>query len=437
MLAMDRTVGAANYPISFRKNDAESLGGHIKHRHSAVLLGIKRVGISNFLNFFIGNREVQDTYVKSKSKHFFIPVDLNDLVESEIQPFWTLTLKRILDAVESSSMNPFVKKEISELFLESIQLQDLFFTIDSVRLSIKKIIEQGYLPTLFLIRFDRLMNSVTPELFANLAGLRDGTHQQLSYVFTSFLPFERIFPNVFQHAALLVGYKNVYIKPAEREDERTIISTYKKRYDVVLDDKTEEYLLELVDGHFRYLQLALIILHEKDVDKKDKNKLFEYLVSDESIRLQSEELWENLNKDEQTILLKIVKGEKVTKEDKKKADYLISSGFIKEENKTYRIFNPLFEYYVKEREKEEQKEASSDFSKKELLLFNLLKENKDEICERERIIEVVWPQEEELGVSDWAIDKLVGRVRVKLKSQDNNFEIQTVKTRGYKLVELV
>ena len=43
---------------------------------------------------------------------------------------------------------------------------------------------------------------------------------------------------------------------------------------------------------------------------------------------------------------------------------------------------------------------------------------------------------EELGISDWAIDKLAGRVRSKLKLQDNNYELQTVKTRGYKLIEV-
>jgi len=433
---MDKTFGASSYPIFFREKEAKDLGGHIKHRHSVVLLGIKRVGISNFLNFFIGNKDVQNTYVKSKSKHFFIPVDLNDLVESEIQPFWTLTLKRIVDAVESSLMSEDVKKEINELFLESIQLQDLFFTIDSVRLSIKKIIEKGYMPTLFLIRFDRLMHSVTPELFANLAGLRDSTNQQLSYVFTSFLPFERIFPNVFQEAAILVGYRNVYIKPAKREDENTILQTYKKRYDVKLPKETEENLLELVDGHFRYLQLALILLHEQQLKKQTKKDLFEHLVSDEGIRLQSEELWENLNKEEQNILLKTIKNEAITEEDRKKGIYLWESGFLGVFKGKTKLFNSFFEYYVKEMEKEEQKENAIEFSKKELSLFNFLEKNKNEICDRERIIEEVWPEEEELGVSDWAIDKLIARVRNKLKLQKNNFEIQTIKTRGYKLTEI-
>jgi len=431
---MNKNLGASNYPIKFRLSEARDLGGHIKHRHSVVLLGIKRVGISNFLNFFIGNKDIDEVYVEKNSKHLFVPVDLNDLVESEIQPFWTLTLKRIVDAVDKSAMGENTKKEISGLFLESIQLQDLFFTIDSVRRSVNIIIEEGYLPTLFLIRFDRLMNSVTPELFANLAGLRDSTHQQLSYVFTSFLPFERIFPNVFQQAAILVGYRNVYIKPAKKEDEEIILQIYKKRYDVNLPKETEKELLELVSGHFRYLQLALVLLHEQ-ADKKAKKGLFDYLVSDEGIRLQSEEIWENLNKEEQDIVLRIIRNEKLTVNDNKIGTYLWDSGMVKDVNGETLVFNPLFKYYVKEREKEIQKENAIEFSKKELMFFEYLKQNTNNICERERIIEAVWPEASDLEISDWAIDKLAARVRTKLKLQSNNFEIQTIKTRGFKLTE--
>jgi len=39
----------------------------------------------------------------------------------------------------------------------------------------------------------------------------------------------------------------------------------------------------------------------------------------------------------------------------------------------------------------------------------------------------------EFGVSDWAIDRLVARVRVKLPQQNSPYEIVTVRTRGYKL----
>ena len=72
-------------------------------------------------------------------------------------------------------------------------------------------------------------------------------------------------------------------------------------------------------------------------------------------------------------------------------------------------------------------------TRKEHLLFTLLETHLGDICERDEIIEVVWPEYKEFGVSDWAIDRLVARVRVKLREQNSPYEIVTVRTRGYKL----
>jgi hypothetical protein len=244
-----------------------------------------------------------------------------------------------------------------------------------------------------------------------------------------------MFPAVSPQAALSIAYKNIYIKPTRKEDTKMFFNAYKDRYDIKLGEDLENEFFNLVDGHFQYLQLGLIALHEPLVSIKTKEELMEYLVNDERIRLQSEELWENLDKEEQNILLKIVNKEEITKEDKKKGIYLWNTGFIAADRQKLKVFSPLLEYYIKERRREESKEIGAEFSKKELIFFEFLKNNKDVICEREKIIEEVWPEAEELGISDWAIDKLAGRVRSKLKLQDNNLEIQTIKTRGYKLVE--
>jgi DNA-binding winged helix-turn-helix (wHTH) protein len=183
--------------------------------------------------------------------------------------------------------------------------------------------------------------------------------------------------------------------------------------------------------------LALIFLHDKKETVKTKEELFEGLKKDERINFQSEELWESLDKDAQDVLRKITDSEKILPEDKKKSVYLWNTGFIKTSGVNNYIFSKLFENFVKQKGKDENtKEVNNEFSKKENILFNYLLDNKDMICEREQIIEIIWPQEEELGVSDWAIDKLVARVRNKLKLQKNNFEIQTIKTRGYKLTEV-
>jgi hypothetical protein len=422
-------------PLIFRYEDAKELGSHIANRRSIVLIGMKRVGIGNFLSFFINRKDVIDAYIPESQHYLFIPADMNDLVELEIAPFWTLTLKRIVDAVEGSSIKEGTKKEIRNLFLESIQLQDLFFTIDSVRLSIKKIIEQGLLPTLFFIRFDRLKDSLTPEFFANLEGLRDSTHQQLSYIFTSYLPFKKTFPNILTQAALSILYKNVYLKPTTKEDRLIIFKVYKKKYEIGLTEKLEKHFLTLVDGHFQYLQLGLISLHNPFKEINTEEDLIKHLLNDERIRLQSEELWESLSPEEQKVLIKIATEGSILREEKIKVIYLWNTGFVRTEGQKPRIFSPLFSYFVKERVSEEAKDSGAEFSKKELLFFEYLKENIDNTCERERIIEEVWPEASELGISDWAIDKLAARVRAKLKFQKSKFEIQTIKTRGFKLTE--
>jgi DNA-binding winged helix-turn-helix (wHTH) protein len=188
----------------------------------------------------------------------------------------------------------------------------------------------------------------------------------------------------------------------------------------------------------QYLQLGLIRLDElKPTELKTQTDILNALLDDERIILQSEELWENLSTDEKRVLLHVLNKQKIDAESKEKTRYLWDTGFINEINGKTQIFSPLFGEYIQHVEHEEQrKRKSAHLTRKENLLFNLLKGQLGEICEREKIIEIVWPESQEFGVSDWAIDRLIARVRVKLREQDNPYEIQTVRTRGYKLTPL-
>lgn len=432
---MENHIIEANYPIVFRESDSEALGRYIKACQSVVLIGMKRVGISNFLRFFIHHKDIVDTYIADSKNHLLIPVDLNDLVELEIYPFWTLTLKRIVDSLEKSSLGKEVRRKIETLFLDSIQSQDPFLTIDSVRKSLVTIIENGVLPTLFFIRFDRIKNAVTPEFFANLQGIKDATHHKLSYVFTSFRSLDALSPMVFSKASLSVFCRNMYIKPATKEDTKVIFKMYKEYHKIALSSGVAPYFFDIVDGYVQYLQLALISLDEANTLLKSRNDIFEYLAKDERIALASEELWESLGQKEKDVLVRITGNEKIIENEREEAKYLWDTGIVVDpssDGSKIRLFSPLFETYVKQGEKRALNHIT-EFTKKENLLFNFLKSNNNGICEREKIVEAVWPEVESLGVSDWAIDRLVARVRNKLRLQKSNFEIQTVKSRGYKL----
>lgn len=432
---MENGIIEALYPISFRQKDAVTLGKHLKNRNSVALIGIKRVGISNFLRFFLNHKEIAERYIADDKPHLFIPIDLNDLVEREVFPFWILTLKRIYDACERSFLDKPTKKYIERLFLDCMQSKDTFLTIEGVKKSLAKITQEGILSTIFFIRFDRLREIVTPELFGNLQGVKDAANRKVSFVFTSFRGLSDIAPEVFTKSSVALFVRNMYIRPAEKKDTKIIFDTYKARYKLIFSPALESALFEVVDGYVQYLQLALISFHESGKTFKNKQEIFNFLRTDERITLQSEELWESLNSVEQSVLLKAEITEKISDEERKLASYLWDSGFVVGDKEKTTVFSPLVSYYLKQRKIVKETVPSVELSKKEHLLFTFLKSKIGEICEREEIIQAVWQEVEELGISDWAIDRLVARLRVKLKSQDAKFEIQTIKTRGYKMVE--
>jgi DNA-binding winged helix-turn-helix (wHTH) protein len=432
---MDSRTIETIYPISFRQKDAAALGKYLKNRDSVVLMGMKRVGISNFLRFFLNHEKVTKTYIADGNLHLFIPVDLNDLVEREVFPFWILTLKRIVDAVEKGPLKEEARRYIERLFLDSMQSKDTFLTIENVKKSLIKITDGKVLPTVFFIRFDRLKEIITSELFGNLQGLKDAVGNKVSFVFTSYRGLTDIAPHVFTKSSLSLFAQNMYIKPAEKDDTKIIFDTYRSKHKLSLSDSLKNSLFTGVDGYVQYLQLALISLRETKTKFKDKQDIFNFLSNDERITLQSEELWESLNNIEQNVLLKIEKKQKISDEEKKSAAYLWHSGLVVEDKEKNVVFSPLFSHYLKQRQVANRGTFSVDLSKKEHLLFVYLKGRIGQICERDEIIQAVWQEVEEIGISDWAIDRLIARLRVKLKSQNAGVEIQTIKTRGYKMVE--
>jgi hypothetical protein len=433
---MGNIITEALYPISFRQKDAAALGSKLKARNNVVLIGMKRVGISNFLRFFLNHNQIAKTYIADGNQHLFVSVDLNDIVEREVFPFWILTLKRILDSVENSSLKELSKKNIEKLFLDSMQSKDTFLTIENIKKSLIKITDEGVLPTIFFIRFDRLGEIITPELFGNLLGLKEALNQKVSFVFTSYKGLTDISPDVFIKSSVSLFAQNIYIKPADEKDVKMIFETYESKHKFSLSDSLRNYLFEIAGGYVQYLFLALISFHELSVRPDSKEKVFDFLVKDERITLQSEELWESLSAVEQGILLKIEKNQKINPEEKKAGSYLWNSGVVIEKDGKNKLFSPLFGFYLKERQASGKIRVNIDLSKKENLLFSYLKNNIGNICEREGVIRAVWAEVEEFGVSDWAIDRLVARLRVKLKAQNSKFEILTIKTRGYKMIEV-
>lgn len=416
----------STYPDQFRHNDTQTLATHLVQHSSVVLVGMKRVGISNFLRFFLSNKALEETFFK-KAQLLFIVVDAHDLVERAIGPFWTLLLKRMNDVIEQSQLSDDIKKQSRELFLESIQLKDTFYTYDCVQKLCAQISSEGLHPVLVLTRFDRLLPAFTKEFFSNLQGLKDAAGK-LSYIFTSYRPLEQLNSEVFSASSMSVFAHTQYLKPALPEDAHIVLDTLLHRYHLEMTEKQQQALVSLSSGHVQYLHLS--VLAYKDTTDQEHFSFSAHALSDnESITLQSEELFGELTPKEKEVCEKIAHDQKITKDDESELDYLKKTGIVDSKNQ---LFCSLLKEYIL-RSSLEKQPKQKELSRQEQVLFTLFLQHTGELVERNEIVEEVWPDQAETGVSDWAIDRLVARLRQKLKDRNEPYKITTVVTRGYKL----
>lgn len=419
------------YPLTYRSQDAETLSVFISRRQSVELIGINRVGISNFLRFYLHNDGVQKKYLQSQN-HLFIPVDLNDLTELNLTMFWRLTLMRIYDrAINSPQISQTAKNKIESIVKKINDEEKVFTIVEAIRSLLKTISGVEILPTLFFIRFDRIKDIVTDTVFNNLQGLREASGQKFMFIMTSFRSIQELNPRCFTKNASLRFLPQMYLKPARKEDCMILLEAFEKTHSLVIGQQTKNMLIENSGGHIQYLQIQLL-LYDELINKSHLSgvQLIEKITVDERINLQSEEIYGNLNQNEQKLLIKFVR----TKKEIKNLDrypYLIETGIIRNEEHRYIIFNTYFERYLTKISSHTNNNPYLAFTTKEDKLLNLLLENKGKVCERSKIEEVVWPECEEIGISDWAIDRLASRLRVKLKLNDSPVRIVTIRSKGY------
>ena len=139
----------------------------------------------------------------------------------------------------------------------------------------------------------------------------------------------------------------------------------------------------------------------------------------------------------QQILQKLVVNPKLNIDN----SYLANSGLLIDG----RFFTPLFRIYIENLAKDDIKLHSKDdqlylgeqklseiFTNQEELVFNYFWDKADAVISREEIANVMWAGNANESYSDWAIDKIISKIRDKILDDDKTL-IQTIKGKGFKL----
>lgn len=179
--------------------------------------------------------------------------------------------------------------------------------------------------------------------------------------------------------------------------------------------------------------------------RDDRNiSVMEALTGELMIR-KLESLWSKFTDQEKIILRKIIFGSLLNPDTlTHEYQYLKDIQVIKENKGQVKLGIPLFSLVVEKENKMNEvqvkgnqiligeRDITDELSKTEKSVMSLLLNNKRKIVSRDKISRVVWGETWEEKYSDWAIDRLIHRIRKKLnKLCIDEKLLKTIKKKGF------
>lgn len=359
----------------FRTKIFTQMLGALQAGNSLQLIGMKRVGIDEML------RIQTSKFAGEFEKYGYKPIliNLNGMNDVSMQSFWEFTYASLATLEINTTTNSAPLLAISQ--------------------TISTLAGGGYKPLLIFSRFDRLIPVFTEDMINSLQFLLE-ENPQLRMIFTSYRDLAEMLDK--QHFNAHITTKKIYVPPMSESE-----TDYLNKLEFKLNASDLKKYNVLSGGHGLLFRLLAI--------NSDQ----------EAIEMLFAEIWDSLSTEEKKLLSDLVlKGKSSSSNE---SGYLVRTGLLAAGH----LFSSLFAEYVKTLKA--RKSTSQELTKKEALLYDLLQAHAGQIITRESICQHVWAEVDAYGVSDWAIDRLMARLRNKLKIKAGSHKIATIRGRGFRL----
>lgn len=231
-------------------------------------------------------------------------------------------------------------------------------------------------------------------------------------------------------------FSYIYFYPLyNKTDSIGFVNHLLNKWEVSIPESQKEELIDNCGGYFWLLKQALICL--KDNPKMNMKDIVQY----DGVKIALEHLYGDLLDSEREVIKNIIFGHKVEGHSQKHSlNYLEKTGVIN----NGKITIPFLVSYIKDHLPKMMAEVKDNhihinsvnvdnqFSKNEKRLFRILIEKKNFTVSRDDLASAIWPNSPEESYSDWAVDRLVARLRVKIKNLGMSEDlIKTVRNQGY------
>lgn len=235
-------------------------------------------------------------------------------------------------------------------------------------------------------------------------------------------------------------YDHIILYPLySAEDTRQFLAHYATQWEFRVPEKAIDEIVRMSGGH---LWIAHQLLRHLRDNPKDT---VEDACHTDALMTKLTAIWDKLDRAQKELLKRIAFGT-ATQEDVLSAEFksLSHMRFIIREKTTWHLGIPLISHVIeneltlsKWQTKNDRiyigdKDLTSRFTKKEKLALSILIQSKQTLVTREILAKVIWGDAYEERYSDWAIDRLMYRLRSKLKTLSPNRElIKTAKRKGF------
>lgn len=413
MNGIPNTSIEAHFPLSYRTDVLSPLTQYLKRGESCSLVGMEDNCKINVLRFLFYRKDVQKKYFPEPGQNFlFILVDLNELMEPTLTGFYHLFGLSLIEALRND--------HIQFSFLNNIFIDSPGVLMKSLKEDIGQIIEKtGGKLIIAFNEFDMAMKYYDLDLLTrNLLSIRQSSRSNLSYIFTSIKPVT--LPYAFYQSI-------VWMKPFSGSDAIGVIDRNCLRFHVKLTEKEKAEIINFSGGHAGTMKF---IIQSLSFSQSQKSPLsINQVILGSDIYLQC-----------QRILAPLSDIEKSKLTNNQPDEYLQKAGYQINKQGKPEIFSPVIKNYFSKNQTgispfclDLENDELYFFGKpimknltymEKQLLLTLIK-SPQKLFLRENLINSLW--DNEVDRSDWAFDKLVSRLRQKLKKIKPKSDVIKVK----------